>query len=146
MANDLTLPIRRACLAELKGDAPLLTLLPATSMFPVATPANVDWPFLKMGVFTGLPVRAACVDGIEGIFAVHGFAKARYTGSQIVETAEDHCARIGAAVAKALDGKRLSLDGDQSLRVIWTGSQLLMDIDEADAFHTVQNFRVRALA
>lgn len=146
MANDLTLSIRRACLAALKSDAPLTSLVPAGSIWPQTTPANVAWPFVKMGAPTALPVRAGCVDGHSGIFAVHGFAKVRTDTGQVVETAEDHAARIGSAIAAALDRQNLGLDGGQSVRVMWTGSQLMQDGDEADAFHTVQNFRVRALA
>lgn len=147
MANDLTLPIRRACLAELKGDAGLLALVPAAQMYPQTTAPAPEWPFTRMGAPSGLPIRAGCVDGNEGSFAVHGFAKPRYDGSGgMVETAEDHAARIGGAIASALDRKRLTLDGNQSARVTWTGSQLLQDPEEADAYHTVQNFRVRVLA
>lgn len=147
MANDLTLPIRRASLAELKADANLTAIVAAPSIWPQTTPANVAWPFVKMGAPTGLPLRAGCVDGNTGIFAVHGFAKARYDDAgAMIETAEDHAARIGAAIASALDRKALRLDGGQTLKLLWTGQQLMMDGDEADAFHTVQNFAYRALA
>lgn len=146
MANDLTLPIRRATLAELKANAPLLALVSASNMHPQTTPASPAWPFVKMGAPSGLPIRAACVDGHEGIFAVHGFAKPRMSGAQMVETAEDHAARIGSAIASALDRKHLEIDGGYRVSVTWTGSQLLQDGAEADAFHTVQNFGVRVLA
>lgn len=147
MANDLTLPIRRASLAELKADTALLALVPAASMYPQTVSASPAWPFVKMGSPSGQPIRAACVDGNEGIFAVHGFAKPRTNGSgQVVETAEDHAARIGAAIASALDRKVLTLDGGQRARLLWTNSQLLMDGGEADAFHAVVNFAVRVLA
>lgn len=146
MANDLTLTIRRASLAELKGNAPLTALVAASSIHPQTTPPNVAWPFVKMGSPTGLPLRAGCVDGNTGIFAVHGFAKMRTDDGTVVETAEDHAARIGAFIASALDRKQLDLDGGQRVKVRWTGSQLMMDGDEADAFHTVQNFSYRALA
>jgi hypothetical protein len=145
MANDLTLQIRRAALTALKADAALIALVPSTSIHPQTTPANVAWPFVKMGAPSGQPIRAACVDGNQGIFAVHGFAKAREEGGQVVETAEDYAARIGAAIAVALDRKALDLDGGGRARLLWTGSQLLMDGAEADAFHTVQNFAVRVL-
>jgi hypothetical protein len=147
LANDLTLAIRRAALAELKGNAALIALVPAASIYPQTTPPNVGWPFVKMGSPSGLPIRAACVDGNEGIFAVHGFAKPRLNGSgQVVETAEDHTARIGAAIADALDRKALALTGGYRARLLWTGSQLLQDGAEADAYHTVQNFGVRVIA
>jgi hypothetical protein len=82
------------------------------------------------------------------IFSVHTFAKPRLNGSgQVIETAEDHCARIGAFVSAALDRQRLNLEGGGQARIRWTGSNgPMVDGDEADAFHHVANFRVRALA
>lgn len=146
MANDLTLAVRRASLAELKAHALLTDLIPAMRLYPQTVPPTPTWPFGKMGAPSGLPLRAGCVDGNEGIFAVHGFAKMRTVGGVVVETAEDHTARIGAAIASGLDRKTLHLDGGQRARIRWTGSQLLQDGAEADAFHTVQNFAYRVLA
>lgn len=145
MANDLTLPIRRANLAALKAFQLLTDLVPATSIYPPVPPSPV-WPFVKHGVISGVPIRANCVDGFVGIFAIHGFAMARIEGGAVVETAEDHAARIGAFIASALDRRRLPLDGGLWAKVRWTGSQLMQDGDEAGAFHSVQNFRVRCLA
>lgn len=146
MANDLTLPIRRANLTALKASETLTQIVPAASIHPQSPPPNPTWPFVKHGVITGFPIRANCVDGNEAIFSIHGFAKARTEGGVMVETAEDHAARIGAFIASALDRKRLPLDGGLWGRVRWTGSQLMQDGDEADAYHSVQNFRVRVLA
>lgn len=147
MANDLRRPIRRACLAALKGDGALTAIIPAASLYPQTTPPNVSWPFGKIGVVNIYPVRAGCVDGCLGIFAVHGFAKARFDeAGAMVETAEDHADRIAAAMAKALDRRQLELETGQNVRVHWTGSPVMQDGDEADAFHAVVNFRFRALA
>lgn len=147
MATDSTLPVRRAILTALKADAPLVAIVPKAQIYPQAPPATPVWPFVKYGAPSGIPIKASCVDGQEIIFALHGFAKPRLNGSgQVVETAEDHAARIGAATAKALDGKALVLDSGHKARVRWTGSQLLQDGAESDAFHTIQNFRVRVIS
>lgn len=147
MANDLTLPVRRASLKALKANALLTALVPAPSIYPQTVPPTPAWPFVKMGSPTPTPVRASCVDGAAAIFAVHGFAKARINGAGgMLETAEDLASRIGSAIASALDRQRLVLDGGQSARVLWTGSQLMQDGDEADAYHAVVNFKVRVLA
>lgn len=141
MANDTTLPVRRAILTLLKADADLTALVDADSIYPQFA-GKPEWPFVLYGAPAAVPVRAACVDGAEITVAVHGFANARLDGPVKVETAEDHASRIGAAIARALDGKRPDLaPGYASVR--WTGSQLLTDGD--DAFHTVQNFRVRCI-
>lgn len=147
MANDLRRPIRRACLARLKADVRLTAIVSAANLYPQTTPPNVPWPFGKMGVINVFPVRAACVDGVTGIFAFHGFAKARYDGSgAMIETAEDHADRIAAAIAKALDRQALDLETGQRVKVLWTGSPVMQDGDEADAYHAVVNFSLRALA
>lgn len=146
MANDATLPVRRAILTALKADGPLIAIVPAASIYPQATTATPAWPFIRYGSPAGVPVRASCVDAVEITVAIHGFAKPRLAGSQIIETAEDHAARIGAAIATALGGKSLALEGGGNARLRWTGSQLFGDADEADAFHTVQNFVARVIA
>lgn len=149
MANDATRPVRRAALAALKADAGVTAadLVPAASIHPQAPPGQPDWPFIKWGAPSGIPIRVpACVDGSEITVAVHGFSKGRRVGDQLVETAEDHAARIGAAIAEALDGVRLDIEGGGWAKFKWTGSQLLVDGGEADAFHSVQNFVVRVLA
>jgi hypothetical protein len=147
MANDASLPVRRAGLTALKADAALTALVPAASIYPQSPPATPVWPFIKWGAPSGVPVRApGCVDGSEIIVAVHGFAKPRYESGAMVETAEDHCARLGAALAAALGDKRLALQSGGNATFEWTGHQLLQDGAEADAFHTVQNFRVRVIA
>lgn len=145
MASDRSLAIRRAILTALKADAPLLGLIPASSMHPQAPASEPSWPFIKTGAPSGLPINAACVDGSVTVVAVHGFAKPRIEDGAVVESAEDHAARIGAFTATALDKKKLALDGGGEAKLRWTGSQLLQDRDEADAFHTVQNFSVRSL-
>lgn len=147
MANDSTLPVRRAVLVALKNDAPLLAIVPKAQIHPQTVPPTPTWPFIRHGAPSGIPITASCVDGQEITFALHGFAKPRLNGSgQVVETAEDHAARIGAAMAKALDGKLLPLDTGHKARIRWTGSQLLQDGAEADAFHTIQNFRARIIS
>ncbi len=78
---------------------------------------------------------------------MHGFAKARYNSSgAMIEAAEDHADRLGAAIAPALDRKFLDLETGQRVKVLWTGGQTMQDGDEADAYHSVQNFEFRALA
>lgn len=145
MANDYSLPVRRAILTALKGNDALTAIVPAANIHPQSPAGTPSWPFVKYGAPSPLPISAACVDGSEITVALHSFAKPRTSAGAVVETAEDHAARIGAFVAAALDRIRLTLDGGTHAKVRWTGSQLLQDPDEADAFHHVANFRVRCL-
>lgn len=143
MATDSTLPVRRAILTLLKDDASLTALVPVGNVYPQAA-REPAWPFLLCGAPSSTSIRATCVDGAEITVAIHGFVRERIVGGATVETAEDHASRIGAAIAKALDGKRPTLPSGYAI-IRWTGSQLLIDSGEADAFHTVQNFRVRCI-
>ncbi len=143
---DDLLAARRAILTAAKADAALTALVPAARIYPQASPVpSPTWPFIIYGSPTGLPIRAACVNGTEITVALHSFAKARMDGKKMLETAEDYAARIGAAVAKALDGKRPALSSGGYLAIRFTGSQLLIDGGEADAFHHVANFMCRAI-
>lgn len=143
---DDLLAARRAILITAKADAALTALVPAARIYPQVSPvASPVWPFIIYGSPSGLPIRAACVNGTEVTVALHSFAKARMQGTSILETAEDHAARIGAAIAKALDGKRPALPSGGYLSIRFTGSQLLIDGGEAGAFHHVANFRCRAI-
>jgi len=147
MARSRALPIRRAMLTRMKATAGLTTLVPAASIFGQTVPANKAWPFIRTGApsATGA-VRGSCMNGAEGIVAVHGFSTGRRQGKTLAESAEDHAARIGDAIADALDGARLPLDGGGEVKLTWTGDQLLQDSEEAGAFHTVQNFTTRFLS
>lgn len=147
MARDSSLEVRRAILTAAKADEALTALVPAGSIHPQAPLSTPSWPFIRYGGPTVIPLTGACLDGCEVTVALHGFAKPRVTAAgALLESAEDHAARIGAFIAAALDRMQLTLDSNHKARVRWTGSQLLQDGDEADAFHTVQNFRVRVLA
>lgn len=142
---DDLLAIRRAILTTLKADAAVKTLVPTTRIYPQASSDTTQvWPFIIYGSPSAIPIRAACVRGTEVTVAVHTFAKPRLQGTQMVETAEDHTARIGHAVVLALDGKRPELERGY-VSLLFTGSQLLIDGGEKDAFHHIANFRCRAI-
>lgn len=143
MAVDSTIAVRRAILPLLKNDTRTKSIVPAARWYAM-TAQDPVWPFGIYGSSTPVPLRASCMDGAEITTSVHGFAKARESGGQVVETAEDHCGRLSAAIAAVLDGRRLDLPNGHAL-VRWTGSQLLVDRDEADAFHCVVNLRIRCI-
>lgn len=148
MAVDSTREVRRAVLTLLKTDATVTALVDSASIYGQQTPVapngerRVAWPFILVGSLFGAPIRAACVDGLELEGAVHGYAKDRKSGVRTVETAEDHASRIGAAIAGALDRRKVPIAGG-TLAIRWTGPRLIAD--DADGFHTVQGFRFRCL-
>lgn len=145
MAIDSAIEVRRAILPLLKNDARTTAIVPSTRWYPMVAPATPTWPFGIYGSPSPVPLRASCVDGSEVITAIHGFAKARLNAAgAMIETAEDHCGRLAAAIAAVLDGRRVSIAQGHAL-IRWTGSQLLIDGAEADAFHCVVNLRVRCI-
>lgn len=148
MALDSSLPVRRASLTHLKGDAAVTALVPAGSIYPGVARATATWPFVRWGPPSAVPIRAACVDGSEIAAAFHAFAKPRMDGADLVESAEDFAARIGAAVVLSLDRQRLDLDTPYPAAALWAwrNSQLLQDGAEADAWHWIGNFRVRVIS
>ncbi|GLI99123.1 DUF3168 domain-containing protein [Sphingobium sp. BS19] len=149
MARDSTIAVRRAVLATMKDDTVLIGIVPAGQIYPGTAPAALLWPFVRYGAVSTTPVRAACVDGQELRVTIHGFAKPRYNGSgALVESAEDHAGRIGAAIASSIDKRRLVLGSSYEAiaHVRWRSSQLMRDGDEADAWHTVQDFVIRVMS
>lgn len=142
MAIDSTMAARKAGLTMLKATAPLVALVPKAQIHPQSPPKTPLWPFIRWGSASSIPVVGTCLDGQEITVAVHAFAKARTDGTSVVETAEDFASRIGALIAKTLDRRKADVTGGR-LTFAWRGSQLLLDGD--DAFHSVQNFRIRAI-
>lgn len=142
MAIDSIQGARRAALKRMKATAPLTALVPATRIYGQSAGSEPTWPFIKWGAPTALPRRATCLDGADITGSVHGFAGPRKSGGRIVETAEDHASRIGAAIAASLDGHYGDVPGGKA-RFQWTRTQLLIDGSEADAYHVIVNFRIR---
>lgn len=145
MATGLQRLVRRALLARLKADTGLTALVPAASIHGQAPLAEPTMPFVKTGPTNTLRLKAACVNGGTVTFDVHAFARSRKSGEQVVETAEDHASRIGAAIEKALADNTIPLTGGATARIRLSDVQLLQD-DEPDAFHWVGQVNARVLA
>ncbi len=137
--------VRRAVLQRLKSEPVLIHLVPVARIYPQAVPVEPGWPFLKMGPSQTLPRRAACVNGGDVTMDVHAFARARSIAGEVVETAEDHSSRIGAAIEAALRDNNLALEGGGNARIRLSDIRLLQD-DEPDAFHYVAQVNARVLA
>lgn len=141
----LIIPTRRVVLAALKSAPEVTALVAADEIYPQTTPEDHGWPFGRWDGPSSIPLNAACVRGAEISFMVHWFAKPRYEAKQMVETAEDHCARILAAASIVLSGNRFTVGG-RAFRTRVTSELLRRDGDEADAFHGTLNCIARVLA
>ncbi|MFS0771037.1 DUF3168 domain-containing protein [Sphingomonas sp. 1P08PE] len=143
MAVDSTLPVRRAILTAMKNSPAINELLPAEHIFTSVPPPSPPWPFSRYENYgPSSPIIATCLDGQELNVRIHVFAKPREVAGITVETGEDHACRIMGRVADGLDQRRYNIDRGQML-VMWRGSLVLPDGDEADAFHGIVNLRIR---
>lgn len=145
MATGLQISVRKKLLARLKTDANLTALVPSVSIYSQRVPANPGWPFVMLGPPTTIGLRATCVRGGTVSLGVHAFANHRVSGGDVVETAEDHAGRIGAAIEAAIDGAMLAMTGG-TIKVRLSDMRLLVDGGESDAFHYVCNANCRVLA
>ena len=141
--------VRRDVLAKLKADTGVTAadLVPAASIFGQSPPAEPDWPFIKTGSPQTLPLKAACIDGGVVNFGLHAFSRGRRNeAGALVENAEDHAGRIGAAIETAIDGSRSMLVGVGTVRYTLADMLLLVDGAEPGAFHYTCTVRARVLA
>lgn len=127
MARDLSLAVRKTILAALEDSAAVTAIVPPDRLHAVAPPAEPAWPFVRYGLAASVPFRASGLDGARLAITLHGFTR----GPQ-----EDAVAELGAAIAAALDGRVLALDGDPAALayLAWTGSRVGRHGDDAGAF------------
>ena len=140
--NGLQRHVRRAILPILKADTDLTELVPAARINPMGTPV---WPFIILRSPVEQRLKAACVNGGQGSWDIHAFAGPRKSGALVVETAEDHAGRIGAAIQAALSDRWLELPDGAKVRVRLSDIGLLQDGDE-NAYHWFCQCNWRALA
>lgn len=148
--NGLHILARRVLLSRLKSYPAVLALVPAARVYGQTVPPEPAWPFIKLGPPLTLPRRATCLWGGDVSMLVSAFAKARRDGSgAIIETAEDHAGRIGAAIEAALAryGVDAEHDGQPARCTVRLGDmQLMLDGAEVDAFHYSCTATVRVAA
>jgi hypothetical protein len=141
--------VRRAIMTRLKASPDVTALVPSTSIYGQSPDAEPAWPFIKMGPPSTTPRRASCLDAGTVLVSVHGFSKGRYSDDVLLETAEDHAGRIGAAIEAALDAKGEDItDGVETGRVRYMLADrlLLVDSGEAGAYHWFANVIARVTA
>jgi hypothetical protein len=142
MATDFALPVRRAILPRLKADPGVTALIPAAQIYPGTVGANPVFPFIRYGAPVSSPFRASGLDSSAVVGAIHAFAKPlKNLAGGVIDTAEDQAHRMSEAIGACIDGVTIVLDDTFKARVTWTGSNLLQDSAEAEAWHAVVNFR-----
>jgi len=142
MATGVQRLVRRALLARLKANAGLTDLVPAGSINP---DGQATWPFIRLRAPVTRRLRAAGLNGGEGSFDIHAFARAREVAGQEVETAEDHAGRIGGAIEAALADARFAIESGYVLHISVSEMRLLED-EEPEAYHWFAQANWRVLA
>jgi len=131
--------------------APTVQVLVADRVYPPQRPANVDWPFVGVGVPIAAPFAASGMDGSTTTIAVHAYAETGGVGDDTVSGEEMAAAiiRVCVALLGGEDGAEVQLDGDDTdcpfpakAYITWTGSQVLQDGGDASAFHAFATFDV----
>lgn len=152
MASDLLREAERALLTALKSNAPLLAILPKTSIDPQAGAAGVDssgtavWPFQRLDGTQAIPGGRGCNARSDVTLLLHSFAKARKNGSgAIIETARDHAGRLNSAAVEAIHNHAFTVAG-RRYRFTVRSSRLMQDGAEADAYHGIASILARAYA
>lgn len=118
----------------MRADAALTVLLPAARIYPPKVPAKPTWPFVRYGTAFVVPDRATCHDGIKLRVTISAFSKNA--------NGEDEASNIAAALAKALDGAQLAIEGGHDGYVTWLGGQTVQDPEEAGGWHAWDDFEV----
>lgn len=148
MARDSTPYIRPAILALLAVAGPVVALVPAARHYPGQRPPNPTWPFLAYGKPITEPFVASGLDGSATSVAIHNFAATSGEGEDTVP-GEDLAADINGAVVAALgEAGEIDLQAvagcpyPATAYVTWTGSQVIQDGSDPNAFHGWASFDI----
>jgi GNAT superfamily N-acetyltransferase len=123
----------------------LTALVSAVSILPQGATEEPAWPFVRLGATVTQPVKASGTAGANVSIDIHAFARPLSVASQVVDTAEDHAAAIGAAVEAALANNRLALETGAIAHIALSDIQLMPD-EEPESFHWFAQVNVRIFA
>jgi hypothetical protein len=133
MALSPTVYARQTILAALKANPAVTWRIPAARLYPAKTPTAPVKPFGRYGTATSEPDRYSCWRGGDVSGAYHVFAG-------VAPTIPDPEAWVGEtidALAEVID----AIDDCHAVR-----TQVLQDPEEADLWHGVVFFEMKALS
>jgi hypothetical protein len=133
MALSPTRHARSTILAALKSNAAVTDRIPAARLYPAKTPNPVVKPFGRYGTATAEPDRYSCWSGGDVSGAYHAFAG-------VVAGIPDLEAWMGDTV----DAMAEAIDAIPDCHV--TRTQVLPDPEEADLWHGIVFWTMKALA
>lgn len=132
MANDPSLPVRKAVIDALRAQEALTAKVPADRVFGQKTTSSPVKPFVRYGMVTVIPKKSACGDWGAVTLDIHAFSD---------QPDGDEAAEIAAIIANLLDGAILTIDDDR-YECRWTQTRIVPDTQEADVWHGIASFAV----
>jgi hypothetical protein len=137
---DLSHAMRGKLISALKADAELADIVPPSRVFPQATPADLEWPFIKMGAPITTPLFIDGNDGSQYSAAVHCFTK-KAAG---VSDPERQAMEINAHIVRILNAMDVAVIGDGLTMDCTPRQSQVMQDEDADAFHGFVTFDANA--
>lgn len=132
---------RRTLLIRAKNDAPLIALVPKTSIDPVGVQ---PWPIMMIENPTMLPLRMACAIGSDIAMDVHAFAGPKKSGASVVQTGRQHISAIGKAIQTAFAPNNIVLEDGSHCKLSFSDARILKDVDP-DHWHWFGQLNCRVL-
>lgn len=117
---------RRALLIRAKGDAPLIALVPKTSIAPDGVQ---PWPIIMVEDPRMLPRRMACAIGSDIAMDVHAFAGPKKSGDTVIQTGRQHISAIGKAIQTAFAPNNITLEDGSTCKLSFSDVRILKDND-----------------
>jgi hypothetical protein len=136
MARDLSVDVRNALVERLNANTDIQAL--GAQAFGPEVPSPPPWPFIRVELPIVLPDFDGCSDATRYRINISCFAK----GDD-----ERPCSMIAKAVNTSLDGFEamiVNTPPDAKLQdTLWTGTQYLKDIAEADGYHGIVSIEAK---
>lgn len=138
---DYTSETRKAMMACLKTDAPMLELVPAASQYGGIVPATRTLPFIRPGAMISAPFRASGMDSTSARMSWQAFTQGvKDSAGTVILPADEHIAQIASAMKQALDGAVLTIANVGKVRVSWIQTSPAQDPTESGAWMATVTF------
>lgn len=147
-----SLLVEKDVLRLLKANSDVVALIPAAQIYSTDAQTDPVWPFIVPTSPQGLPLNASCIRGATINFGISAFTRGRWSVvvapavPKLLETPRDHCARIGDAIERALNGLKSDLPGVGRVAYRIGDALMLKDRGEPGARHFSCSVRARVLA
>lgn len=131
---DHWLTVRKAWVAHLITLQPIAGLVPTAKIWGENPPAEIAWPFIRIGMEITTPFLATGWSGSSHRLTTHAFDKSGDT---------NNISRIAAAIVEA--GHTFSIATLDLVDWQWVNTNVIRDTDEKSAWHAIIDFDLIAV-